>query len=99
MDYTTFSAIATINSEVLFPNQAIEVYAGVGSFTDESKPNISINHKKIKLIDGVATYKTKASSKKGSYSIPIDIEYTNPDGTSTKVTKMMNYTVVDTICK
>lgn len=99
LDYTIFSAIATINSEVLFPNQAIEVYAGMGSFSDESKPNISINHQKINLIDGMATYKTKAPSKKGKYSFPVVFEYINPDGSKSKMIKEMKYTVIDTICK
>lgn len=62
-------------------------------------PQIIINHQKIKLIDGMATYKTKAPSKKGKYTIPVVFEYINPDGSKSKMIKKMNYTVVDTICK
>ncbi len=97
--YNEFNAIASINSEVFLPNQPIEIYAGVGSFSADSKPKISVNKKNAPLIDGMATYTSKAPKKAGVYSIPVIIEYTKPDGTTSKVHKDFFYTVVDTICK
>lgn len=99
MKYTTFATITSINSKVFSPNQSVEIYAGVGEFSSTIAPKITINKQDIKVDNGLAIYNIKAPSKKGKYTIPVVFEYTNPDGTSTKVTKMMNYTVVDTICK
>lgn len=91
--------ITKINSELLLRNQPIEVYAAVACYAEKIAPQIIINHQKIKLIDGMATYKTKAPSKKGKYTIPVVFEYPNPDGSISKVYKKLDYTVVDTICK
>lgn len=97
--YDSYQAIATINKSVVLPGEEVEIYAGVGSFSEASLPEISINTSHIKLEDGMATYKFKAGKKVGTHTIPLQIKFTRPDGTLTVLTKNIVYNTVDSICR
>lgn len=97
--YDSYQAIATINKDVVLPGEEVEIYAGVGSFSEAALPEISINASHIKLEDGMATYKFKAENKVGTHAIPLQIKFTKPDGTPAILTKNIIYYTVDSICR
>ncbi|MBP6517116.1 MAG: hypothetical protein KA242_08700 [Chitinophagales bacterium] len=97
--YDYFEAIATINKSVILPGEEVEIYAGVGSFSESARPEITINACPLKLENGMVTYKFKAKENVGSHTIPLQIKYTKPDGTPVVLTKNIIYNTVDSICK
>lgn len=97
--YNSFEAIATINKGVVLPGEEVEIYAGVGSFSESARPEITINACAIKLENGMATYKFKARENVGSHTIPLQIKYTKPDGTPAVLTTNIIYNTVDSICR
>lgn len=99
LQYDKFAAVAAIDRSVVLKNQIIEISAGIGSFDDKSKPTISIQNKFIELTDGIATLKIKAPNKAGTYRIPVVIDFTTTSGEQKRETRMIEYKVVDTICK
>jgi gliding motility-associated protein GldM len=90
--YDEFAAIASASTNYCMPNEPIEVYAGVGAFSDAAKPSVVINGSPQTLVDGMATYKTTASGT-GARTIPVKISFTKPDGTIATVNKDIKYTV------
>jgi hypothetical protein len=73
--------------------------AGVGNFSDKTKPIIFINNKLVPLTDGIAELKLKANKKLGLYKVPISITETKQDGSNVTHKKTIEYNIVDTICK
>jgi hypothetical protein len=92
--YVKFEAIATLSSSYVKAGQPIEIYAGVGSFSEAAKPTIIVNGKLIKLdADATATYRFTATGKPGKYTIPVKISYFKPDGSRQSVTVQRSYTI------
>lgn len=75
--------------------EAIEITAGIGEFTNSAGPQITVNGTAVPLEFGVANYKLKTSTTPGTHAVPVKIEYTMPDGTRQKMTKNIEYTVVE----
>ncbi|MGB8195291.1 MAG: hypothetical protein WCF67_25365, partial [Chitinophagaceae bacterium] len=95
-NYEQFSAIISQNSSYLKRGQPLEIYAGVGAFSLSANPTIRINGRKVDVLpDGVAEYQETVSGKPGKHSIPVTIEYTKADGSSSKITKQVQYTVAE----
>ncbi len=90
--YDAFQAIASANTNYCMPGDPVEVYAGVGAFSEASKPTIVINGSPTALQDGMATFKTTAAGA-GEHSVPVSISYTKPDGTIATLKKDIKYTV------
>lgn len=94
--YTKFSAIVGQSSNTVKPGDAIEINAGIGSFSRAANPVITINNEVIKINESaVAVHKIKASQKPGLYYVPVKIEFYNPDGTKAKHECTVEYTVKD----
>jgi hypothetical protein len=92
--YERFSAIITLNSSYVKFGDSLEVFAGIGSFSDALQPTIIIDDKKIELNDeGLAVYSFRANKKPGKHFVPVRIIYTKPDGTTIPITKKCYYTV------
>jgi len=89
-----FSAIVSLSSTTVSPNEIIEVHAGIGYFSRAAQPKIMINGKDIDLSDeAVAIYGVKANSVPGEYKIPVNIEYTKPDGQKQIYSRFISYNV------
>ena len=92
--YERFSAIVTQNSNYLKKGQLLEIYAGMGSFSDASKPTITINGTNVPPgDDAVSTYHLKITGKPGKYFIPVKINFTSPDGSLRTLKRKIMYTV------
>ena len=94
--YERFSAILTLSTSYVKSGQPITVYAGIGSFSDASKPIFTINGIIVPIDEeGRATYKFTAGKKPGQYLIPVKIEYTKPDGVQCVKKEIVKYTVAN----
>jgi gliding motility-associated protein GldM len=75
--FDSYAAIVGQNSNYLMPGQELEIKAGVGAFSKNSKPLISIGGTNVPLgEEGFALYKTQAGGI-GTRSIPVKITYFN----------------------
>lgn len=94
--WTKYSALAVLNSSYLKRGQTLEVIAGMGAMTNENKPTITINGKVIPIgPDGVATLKFAVNNKPGKYFIPVEVEFTQSDGTKSRVVRKLEYIVAE----
>jgi gliding motility-associated protein GldM len=89
-----FKAIAVGSSEKLLPGEEMIITAGIGSFSSEAKPIISIDGANVAINEeGVGEYKLVASSP-GAYVKNVVITYKNPnDGKSYSISKQVKYSV------
>jgi len=91
--FNQFKAIASQSSEYVMPGQEIKVTAGIGAFSKDALPNISIDGASVPLnADGVGEYKFNAGGT-GSYSKKVSIRYTKPDGSQGVEEKEIKYVV------
>jgi len=78
---TFISPIIGQSSTIVQPGERMEIFAGVGEFYTDAKPEIFIYGTRIsKNTSGVFSYKLKASSKPGKYYVPVKINYITQDG-------------------
>jgi hypothetical protein len=88
--------IASINSSVVKPGDTIVVTAGVGIFSDMNYPRIFINGIPVKLNNRkVAVHSVIASGKPGEHTIPVKMEYVEPDGRKMTRAIALSYSVTD----
>ncbi|WP_240377604.1 type IX secretion system motor protein PorM/GldM [Arachidicoccus soli] len=91
--YDEFQALASANTQYLLPGQEFTISAGVGAFSKNAKPTITIDGASIPLnANGMAEYKTTAGSP-GNYSKKVNISFLKPDGTRASLVKDIQYTV------
>jgi gliding motility-associated protein GldM len=89
--YDQFQPLVGTNATYLMPGDELEITAGVGAFSKDAKPKITINGVTQSLsADGTADYKTKVNS---TGTVHVDIEYIKPDGTVAHIPKDVKYTV------
>jgi hypothetical protein len=99
MSYEKFAFIATSDKGVIIRNGYAEITAGMGTFNDKNNPIIKINNRKVKINeDGISMLKVKVPSKRGNFSIPVEINFTSRFGESKKLFKNIDIVVVDSIC-
>ena len=91
--YNQFQAFAGQSSQYLMPGQELDITAGVGAFSSDAKPSVTIDGANIPLgTDGAALYKTTVGAA-GSYTKKVHITFTKPDGTPGTVDKEISYAV------
>ncbi|MDQ2751503.1 MAG: gliding motility protein GldM, partial [Bacteroidota bacterium] len=91
--YNQFQAFAGQSSQYLMPGQELQITAGIGAFSSEAKPTVSIDGSTVPIgPDGAATYKTTVGGA-GSYTKKVHITFLKPDGTQGAVDKEISYTV------
>ena len=91
--YDEFQALATANAQYLLPGQEFTITAGVGAFSKNARPVVTIDGAVVPLnASGLAEYKTIAGSP-GSYSRKVNISFVKPDGTTSTLAKDINYVV------
>ena len=73
---------------------SIDISAGMGIFSRLGKLRISIDGLPTPLNESdLAVRRIKVGSKPGQHTIPVTIEYTKPDGSTSQMTKMLAYYV------
>jgi gliding motility-associated protein GldM len=91
--YDNFQAIASQSSEYLMPGQELTIRAGIGAFSKQAAPTVSIGGSVIPLnAEGVAEQKIKVGNT-GTYSSIVNISFKKPDGTIGTAQKEIKYTV------
>lgn len=91
--YDQFAALVGQSSNYVMPGQKVEITAGVGAYSKQAQPQISINGVSAPLsADGRATYTVTASGA-GNRSVPVNVTYTKPDGTKESKSFNVQYTV------
>ena len=91
--YDEFQALATANAQFLLPGSEFTITAGVGAFSKNAKPTVTIDGVAVPLnANGLAEYKTTAGGP-GSYTRKVNISFVKPDGTTATLTKDINYVV------
>ena len=91
--YDEFAALVGQSSNYLMPGEELEITAGVGAYSKAAQPKISVAGSSIALgADGRASYKTTVSGS-GQRSVPVNVTYVKPDGSSETKTFEVKYTV------
>lgn len=91
--YDEFQALATSNAQYLLPGQEFTITAGVGAFSKNARPTVTIDGTPVALNEnGLAEYKTVSGSP-GTYSKKVNISFLKPDGSTSTLTKVINYVV------
>jgi hypothetical protein len=75
---------------------SIDISAGIGVFSRLAKMRISIDGLPTSLNElNLAVRTIKTGSRPGQHTVPVTMEYTKPDGSTSQVTKMLAYYVQD----
>ncbi|GAB3016956.1 gliding motility protein GldM [Niabella terrae] len=91
--YDEFQALATANAQYLLPGSEFTITAGVGAFSKNARPTVTIDGTPVPLnANGLAEYKSIAGSP-GNYTRKVNISFVKPDGTTASLEKDINYTV------
>jgi gliding motility-associated protein GldM len=91
--YNQFAAIVGQNSNYLMPGQKLQINAGIGAFSTDAKPQISIGGSSVPVnAEGMGTYEMTANSI-GTHSVPVNIVYFDQEGNRKTISKTIEYTV------
>jgi gliding motility-associated protein GldM len=91
--FNKFAAIVGQSSNYLMPGQELTINAGVGAFSTDARPQISIGGVGVPVSEnGVALWKTTASAI-GTRTVPINIRYIDQDGNPQTINETISYTV------
>lgn len=94
--FNEFAAIVGQSSNYLMPGQELTVKAGIGAFSTEAKPTITIGGTSVPINDkGFAEWKTTVNSI-GTNTIPIHFVYTDQNGQQKTYDDKIEYTVGQT---
>lgn len=78
--FNQFATIKGQNSTYLMPGQELQINAGVGAFSVDAKPTITIGGQVIQVNDkGIAEWKRQVTGL-GTQTIPIRYEWTDQEG-------------------
>lgn len=90
-----FEPLVSQNTEYTLPGQPIKIIAGLGAFSTENLPTVTINGspRPVDPATGSATWETTASGG-GDQSVNVVVSFTNPNtGQKETVNKTVKYTV------
>ena len=91
--YNKFAAIVGQSSNYLMPGDKMKITAGVGAFSTQAQPVITIGGSGVPVnADGVAEREFTAEGG-GARSVPVNVTYTKPDGTKESKSYTIEYTV------
>ncbi|AEW02415.1 hypothetical protein Niako_6190 [Niastella koreensis GR20-10] len=94
--YTKFEAFSALSSSYVKAGQSIEVAAGIGAFTFDRNPRVTIDGKEVELNgDAVAVYKFTVKGKPGKHTIPVTVEFKNFDGSKEVVSRNHEYIIAE----
>jgi gliding motility-associated protein GldM len=89
-----FEPLVSQNTEYTLPGMPIKITAGLGAFSTQNLPTVSINgsSRPVDPATGTASWETTASGG-GDQSVTVVINYTDPNGDKQTATKTVKYTV------
>lgn len=90
-----FEPLVSQSTEYTLPGQPVKVYAGLGAFSTDNLPTVTINGspRPVDPATGTASWETVASGG-GDQTVRVAITYTDPNDGSRKVAeKVVKYTV------
>ena len=91
--FNNYAALKSQSSNYLMPGQELQIQAGVGAYSSDAKPTITIGGQVIPVNEkGVAEWKTNVSSL-GVQSIPITYKWTDQDGKEQTFVDKIQYEV------
>ena len=90
--YDEFQAFAQADTRYLMQGEELVITAGIGAFSKNAQPNITIDGRSVPVKDGAGEYKLTASEP-GSFTKKVRIDFKKPDGTPSSVEKIVNYSV------
>ncbi len=90
--YDEFQAFAQADTRYLMQGEELVITAGIGAFSKNAQPVITIDGRQVPVKDGAAEYKIAAAAP-GVYSKKIRIDFKKPDGTASSVEKEVKYSV------
>lgn len=92
--FDKFDAIIGQSSNYLMPGQNLEIKAGVGAFSEQARPTISIGGQTQQIGDsGFVRYSTNVGAGLGTKTIPVHITYKDQDGNDRVIDRVVTYTV------
>jgi gliding motility-associated protein GldM len=80
------------SSDYVMPGQDITITAGVGAFSSQAQPRITINGGSPTMENGVGKYTFKADGS-GKKTVSISVNYVDQDGNPKSENKTVEYTV------
>jgi hypothetical protein len=94
--FHTYSGLITQNSSIVKPGEEIEIMAGIGEFTQINSPRVYVDKQIIPMnMNSFAIYKFKATSKPGTYWLPVKINFIDEEGREQVFEKEVEYTVAN----
>jgi hypothetical protein len=94
-DYDVPHAMTLLSCTHVKAGQPIELTAGIGMFSEASKPAIMIDGKEYRLReDHLVNYRFIATGKPGNYFLPVRIGYNKQDGSYAYFDQQLEYTIV-----
>jgi len=91
--FDAFEAIVGQNSKYLMPGQDLEINAGLGAFSKNKKPTITIGGVNVPSGEnGMANYKMPSGGI-GAHSVPVTVSFFDQDGKPQTRTFNVEYTV------
>lgn len=90
-NYSFFGVILGQNSKHFKVGDKLEINAGVGAFSNQSKPSFFFNGKQMPTIDGQTKFYLKINGNPGKYSIPVNISYTDQNGSKQSMESNVEY--------
>ncbi|WP_207492279.1 gliding motility protein GldM [Aridibaculum aurantiacum] len=91
--FDTYQPLVGASSTYLMPGQELEITAGLGAFSSQKKPTITINGAPAAIeSDGMARKKFNVPGV-GSHSVNVVVSYTDQEGNLRTETKKIDYTV------
>jgi hypothetical protein len=87
--------IVGLSSTHITAGESIILFSGLGAFSLEADPKITVDGRLIKVDSetGVAKDTLSATSQVGKHKIQVDIEYSRPDGTRVTASKSLTFRV------
>jgi gliding motility-associated protein GldM len=90
--YDEFQAFAQADTRYLMQGEELVITAGIGAFSKNAQPTITIDGRSVPVKDGAGEYKLTANEP-GLYSKKVRIDFKKPDGTPSSVEKEVKYSV------
>jgi len=92
--YDLFSVIIAPNKTYLKKGQPLTIVAGVGSFSLQAEPEVTINGRKIPMnAEGLAEYKITVNGNPGKHHIPVKVRFVKPTGERSTIYRTLEYEI------
>jgi gliding motility-associated protein GldM len=90
--YDAFEAFAQADTRYIMQGEEITITAGIGAFSKNAQPTITIDGRSVPVKDGAGEFKFIATAP-GTYSKKVRINFKRPDGTNDIAEKEVKFTV------